>query len=185
MAELGEIPCCLESLKGRCPFCVPCLFGQAHKCPWQSKSKEVPPIWKKLDDHPGARASMDHLVSAQPSLIPQISGKLTCMRVNGAITIVDCYSDHVYVFLMHGLTLEETILAKHAYERFLSSIGVTGKAYHADNGRFANKGFKDDCIASNQTITLCGVGGHHQNGIVECKIKDLTLGARTHLLHAK
>ncbi len=177
MAELGEIPHCLASVKAHCPICVPCLFGQAHKCPWQSKSKEVHLIWKKLDDHWGARASMDPLVSVQPGLIPQISGKLTCTRVNGATTIVDHYSNHVYVFLMHDLTLEETILARHAYERFLSSIGVIAEAYHADNGHFANKGLKDDCIASNQTITFCGVGGHHQNGIAECKIKDLTLGA--------
>jgi hypothetical protein len=128
---------------------------------------------------------MIHLVFVQPGLIPQISGKLTCMQVNGTMAIVDHYFDYVYVFLMHDLTLEETLLAKHAYERFLPSIGVTAKAYHADNGRFADKGFKDDCIASNQTITFCSVGGHHQNGIAECKIKELTLGARTLLLHEK
>jgi hypothetical protein len=106
-------------------------------------------------------------------------------EVNGATTIIDHYSNHVYVFLMRDLTLKETILAKHAYERFLSSIGVTAKAYHADNVRFADKGFKDDSIASNQTITFCSVGGHHQNGIAEGKIKDLTLGACTLFLHAK
>jgi hypothetical protein len=50
---------------------------------------------------------------------------------------------------MRDLTLKKTNLAKHACEQFLSSIGVTAKAYHADNGRFANKGFKDDCIARN------------------------------------
>ena len=32
---------------------------------------------------------------------------------------------------------------------------------------------------------LCGVGSHHQNGIAERKIKDLTFGARALLLHAK
>jgi hypothetical protein len=55
------------------------------------------------------------------------------MRVNGTTTIVDHYFDHVYVFLMHDLTLEETIPAKHAYEHFLSSIRVTAKTYHANN----------------------------------------------------
>lgn len=35
-----------------------------------------------------------------------------------------------------------------------------------------------------QTITFCGVGAHHQNGIIENKNKMLTLGARTMLLHA-
>ncbi len=128
---------------------------------------------------------MDHLVLAQPGSIPQIRGKLTCLRIFGATVTVDHYSDHVYVFLMPDLSLEETLLAKHAYERSLSSIGVTVKAYHADNGRFADKDFKDDCTTSNQSITFCGVGGHHQNGIAERKIKELTLGARTLLLRAK
>jgi hypothetical protein len=92
---------------------------------------------------------LDHLVSAQPGLIPQISGKLTGLQVNGATIFVDHHSDHVYVFLMRDLTLDQTILAKHAYERFLSSIGVTSKAYHADDGQFADKGFRDNCIICN------------------------------------
>jgi hypothetical protein len=95
------------------------------------------------------RASMDHLISAQPGLIPQISGRLTCMQINGARVIVDHYSEHIYVFLMHNLSPEKNLLAKHAYECFLSSIGVTAKAHHADNGRFADKGFKDDCTMGN------------------------------------
>ena len=33
-------------------------------------------------------------------------------------------------------------------------------------------------------VTFCGVGAHHQNAIVERKIKELTLRARTMLLHA-
>ncbi len=122
---------------------------------------------------------MDHLVSAQPGLIPQITGNLTGQQMNGATVIVDHYLDHVYVYLMQNLTLEEKLLAKHAYECFLSSIGVTAKAYHADNGRFADQGFQDACYFSNQVITFCGVGSHHQNEIAECKIKELTLGAWT------
>jgi hypothetical protein len=86
---------------------------------------------------------------------------------------------------MQNLTLEETLLAKHAYERFLSTIGVTAQAYHADNGCFADQGFRDDCNLSNQVITFCSVGSHHQNGIAKRKIKELTPGAWTLLLHAK
>ena len=73
----------------------------------------------------------------------------------------------------------------HAYEQFLSNLGATSKAYHADNRCFADEGFYNNCTLSNQVITFCGVGGHHQNGIAEQKIKDLTLGAWTLLLHAK
>jgi hypothetical protein len=65
---------------------------------------------------PGAKASTDQLVSAQPGLIPQISGKLTHQRVNGATVFDNHFSDHVYAYLMRGLTLDETITAKHGYE---------------------------------------------------------------------
>jgi hypothetical protein len=185
MAERGEIPKRLAFLKGRCPLCVACLFGQAHKRPWRSKSKQKHPIRRPTDDAPGKRASMDQMVSAQPGLIPQMNGRLTNFRVMGATVFVDHYSDHVYIYLMKDLTLSETLMAKHAYELFLASLGVDSKAYHADNGCFADKGFRYDCTFSNQTITFCGVGSHHQNGIAERNIKDITLGAQMLLLHAK
>jgi hypothetical protein len=136
MAQQGVLPKRLTSLKGRCPLCVACLFGQAHKRPWQSKSKQKHPIRKPTDDAPGKRASMDQMVSAQPGLIPQMSGCLTNLRIMGATVFVDHYSDHIYAYLMKDLTLSKTLMAKHAYERFLASFGVDSKAYHADNGHF-------------------------------------------------
>ena len=42
----------------------------------------------------------------------------------------------------------------------------------------------DDVQAAHQTITFCGVGAHHQNGIAERRIRDITENARTSLLHA-
>jgi hypothetical protein len=44
MAEQGKIPKRLAQLHNRCPICVSCLFGTAHKCPWQTKSKTSHPI---------------------------------------------------------------------------------------------------------------------------------------------
>jgi hypothetical protein len=128
---------------------------------------------------------MEKLVSAQPGLIPQMSGSLTNLRIMGARVIVDHYSDHTYIYLMRELTLVETLMAKHAYEEFLALMGIKSKAYHADNGHFSDRGFRDDWVANNQSITFCGVGSHHQNGITERKIKDITLGGQTLLLHAK
>jgi hypothetical protein len=106
MAEKGIICKHLASLKGWCPICVSCLFGQAHKRPWCSKSKQKHPICKPTDDAPGKRASMDALVSAQPGLIPQMSGNLTNLRIMGATVIVDHFSDHTYIYLMKDLTLK-------------------------------------------------------------------------------
>ena len=86
---------------------------------------------------------------------------------------------------MRDFTLDKMIAAKHGYERFLNSHGILSKAYHADNGRFVDQGFRDDCTQNNQIITFCAIGSHHQNGITEKKIKDLILCTWTMLLHAK
>jgi hypothetical protein len=40
-------------------------------------------------------------------------------------------------------------------------------------------------LDNDQSITICEVISHHQNGIAERKIKDLTFGAQTILLHTK
>jgi hypothetical protein len=42
---------------------------------------------------------------------------------------------------MMDLTLEESILAKHAYEQFLSLLEVTSKVKHAEIGIFLTKVF--------------------------------------------
>jgi hypothetical protein len=145
----GNIPKRLAALNSCCPICVVCLFGQVHKRPWQSKSKQKHPICKPTDNAPGKKASLDQMVSAQHGLILQMSGCLTNLRIMAATIFVDHFSEHVYVYLMKDLTLSETLLAKHAYEHFLASLGVESKAYHADNGRFADKGFRDDCTSYN------------------------------------
>ena len=78
--------------------CVACLFGQAHKQTWQSKSKQTHPICKSTDDEPGKRTSMDQMVSAQPGLVLQMSGCLTSLQINGATIFVDHFSDHGSMF---------------------------------------------------------------------------------------
>jgi hypothetical protein len=54
-----------------------------------------------------------------------------------------------------------------------------------NNGRFADSGFQQEVKDSNQKITYCAVGAHHQNRIVERRIKELTLISQTLLVHAK
>jgi hypothetical protein len=185
MAEQCKIPKHLAQLRDHCPIWVSCLFGTAHKRSWWTKSKTRHPIWKESDTSPGTKALTDQLVSAQPGRIPQISGKLTHQRVNGATVFVDNFSDCVYAYLMRDLTLDETITAKHGYEHYLSLLGIKSKEYHADNSWFSDKGFWDDCLDNDQSITFCEASSHHQNGIAERKIKDLMLDAWTILLHAK
>ena len=110
--------------------------------------------------------SVDQIVSAQPGLIPQISGFITNQRLWGAITSVDHVSDYVYVHLMRDLSLPKTLIAKSAMERVMAQAGRTIKHYHAENGRCADNGFINAVNWKYHKITFCGVGAHHQNGII-------------------
>ncbi len=85
---------------------------------------------------------MDTSVSAQPGLVPQMSGFLTNLRIWGATIFVDHFSDYVYAALMRDLTLDETLLAKTAFERHASEGGISISSYRADNSRFADSGFQ-------------------------------------------
>jgi hypothetical protein len=62
---------------------------------------------------------------------------------------------------------------------------VTVKYFHADNGRFADKGFTDHITKNRQYITYCGVTAHFQNGMAEKRIWDLQDQKTTMLMHAE
>jgi hypothetical protein len=132
---------------------------------------------------PGDGVSVDQIVSAQPGLIPQMSGFLTSCRIWGCTTFYDHVSDFVYVHLMQDYIVDEMILAVKAFEKIMAQANRTVKHYHADNGAYAHKGFLDEVNRKDQKITFCAVSAHHQNGIIENKNKMLTLAARTLLLH--
>ena len=113
-----------------------------------------------------------------------MAGFLTNDRIWGTTNFCDHVSDFVYVHLMRNFNLEETLLAKRAYEKVLKQAGRTALHYHADNSRFTDKGFHKNIDDKGQEITFCGVGAHHQNGIIENRNKQLTLSARTLLCTA-
>ena len=94
-------------------------------------------------------------------------------------------SNFTYVHMHQHLTTDETIDAKHAFERLAEQHRVRILHYHCDNGRLTDKAFVDDVRAAHQTITFCSVGAHHQNGIAKRLIRDITENARTSLLHAE
>ena len=76
---------------------------------------------------PGDGVSVDQIVSAQPGLIPQMSGFLTNQRLWGATTFFDHVSDYVYVHLMRDLSLTKTLLAKSAMDKVMAQARRTVK----------------------------------------------------------
>ena len=167
------------------PLCAACAIAEAHRRMWKTFGSPASSIRRKSDDKPGAGTSCDHIVSQQSGLMPQSSGILTKNRFWGSTLFVDHYSDFIHNHLITGTSSSETYESKKAYERVAATYGVKIKSYHGDNLRFNDKLFVGDCEASGQNISFCGVGAHHQNAIAERKIKEITYGARTVLLHAK
>ena len=163
------------------PKCPSCLYRKAHRKPWTMH--KIDPIIKP-STVPGAMVSIDQLESSVPGFVPIAKGQPTIRKCHGALVFVDHTSDFRYVHMHYDLTSDKTINAKHAFEHLAEQHGVRILHYHCDNGRFTDKAFVDDIRMAHQTITFCGVGAHHQNGVAERRIRDITENARTSLLHA-
>ena len=84
--------------------------------------------------HPGQIVLVDQLESTSPGFIAQLKGTLTQQRYKYATVFVDQYSRYTFVYLQKHITSQETVMAKHAFERSAEQCGVKIIHYHADNG---------------------------------------------------
>ena len=109
--------------------------------PWRHKG-QYRPIRRENENAPGIRVSVDQVVSQQPGLIGIIEGIHTRKRIYGVTVFKDHFTNLSYSYCNTSLNTEETIQAKLSFEQFSTSNGVTVQAYHADNGRFAEKGLE-------------------------------------------
>ena len=74
---------------------------------------------------------------------------------------------------------------KVAFDRLCATFQVRIMRYHGDNGRYADKDFRRDILDKTQSLTFCGVGSHHSNGITERRIHILTEFTRVFVLYTK
>jgi hypothetical protein len=133
---------------------------------------------------PGQCISVDQLESPVAGFVGQNKGFFFRKRYKVATVFVDHFSRLSFVYLQESTKGDETLLAKRAFEAYAASFGVKVYNYHADNGRFAERLYLNHAKANGQTVSLCGVNAHFQNGIAEKRIRDFTACARTSLLHA-
>ena len=183
LCEEGHLPHRFLQLKGKRMLCPHCAFGAARRRAWRTKGsqKSLRPDNEFL---PGDATSIDHVISAQPGLVPRMDSKHTKERITSGCVFFDNVTGHSYTHLQTSVDNKQTIEAKRAYEKYAETHGVTLRRFHADNGIFAEKPFRDEIENSpGQSITFCGVGAHHQNGIAENHIGTLTKGARINLLY--
>ena len=136
MAEQGIIP--RKFAKVPPPKCPSCLYGKAHRNLW--RTHKIDPK-SKSSTMPGAVVSIDQLESPVPGFMPIAKGQPTIRKYCGASVIMDHASDFTYVHMHHNLTMDETIDAKHTFERLAEQHGVQIQHYHCDNGRFVDKAY--------------------------------------------
>ena len=144
LALKGVIPRRLSKVT-KMPPCAACIFAKMQKRRWREAHSKGGSIRDAKDTSPGSGTSCDHIISAQPGLIPQSTGTLTYKRFGGAVLFIDHFSGFQYVHLIQSTTAAETLTAKREYERAAHSFGVTIKRYRADNSRFDEKDFQTDC----------------------------------------
>ena len=96
----------------------------------------------------------------------------------------DAASGSVHCYHQFGLTANETIESKIAFERMAQGCGVTVKDYHTDNGVYTSKEFMRELAEAGQGLSLSGVDAQFQNGAAENAIKIVVRMARTMMLHA-
>ena len=148
-------------------LCHSCIFCTCKKTPWRKGSRPAGKVCTPCKTVPGEKVHLDQMQSAQPGLVPRMDGRHTKDRITSVTVFLDDHSSHSYSHLQTSTGGDETLAAKHAYEIMAQSYDINIKSFHTDNGIFAEKLFRDEVTISNQTITFCGVGAHHQNGYVE------------------
>ena len=182
MAKEGSLPRRLRDC--RVPKCASCMYGKMTRRAKRAKN-EKSGIDARIITGPGACVSVDQLESRTMGLIGHMKGNPTVQRYRCATIYIDHYSRLSYVHLQKQLTSEETVQGKIAFEKFCEARGVTVRHYHADNGRFADKGFVNHVVSNRQSISYCGVNAHFQNGMAEKRIRDLQDQTTTMLMHAE
>jgi hypothetical protein len=182
LVTLGKLPIRFKNCTP--PICPACLFAKQTRRQWRHRNSHSRSLRELAASTPGSLTFADQMISTTPGLIPQSTGKLTKRHFCAATVFVDSHSDYTHIFLQEDLSMDSTLDAKLDYERRATTFGISITGYHADNGRFADAAWRDSCYALKQSFQFCGVGSHHQNGIAERRIRDLSDAVRASLLHA-
>ena len=160
------------------PKCAACLYGKGKK-----RSKNKHNAIDKNDLVPGECVSVDQFESRLPGRPCQ--NRKTKNTVKFVTLFIDHCSRFVFGHFQDSTSAKDTLEAKAGFERSARTFGVSIDGYQADNGTFIAKDFVSAVNKEAQSIKYCGVGAHHQNGIIERAIGYIMSSARTNLIHAQ
>ena len=117
--------------------------------------------------------SINKIEFPRGGLIPVLKGRQTSRKYHVATIFFDHFSKLTYLNFSEITTANKSVDAKHAFEKYAAKFGVKIQKYHADNGAFNARFFKESIIAKNCIIAFSGVDANHQNGIAEGMIKTV------------
>ena len=127
--------------------------------------------------------SMDQIESRTSGFIGVLRCFISKKRCTCASIFLDYYCGFTYIHLHTSTNMEETLQTKESFEAYAQSLCVKIRHQYTNNGRFANKDFKQAIQDVGQTISYCRVNAHFQNERAEKKITYLQNKGRTTLLH--
>ena len=124
------------------PVCTACKYGTMTRRPTRVKGDK-----NKGQLHQATKAgecvSVDQMESRTPGFIGMMRYFITKERYICSTIFVDHYSDLSYKHFQKSTNMEETLKALAAFEAFSHQHGITVMHYHADNGRFVDRKFKE------------------------------------------
>ena len=133
LVESNILPKKFTDLKGQKKICQSFIFGKIQKQAWRAKDQSgKKEIRKPNENYPGAKASIDKLVVAQPALEPRISGKHNNSRICGATGFFDDHTSYSSSSLQTSLDGEQTLAIKHGFESHAEGYEVRIKSCRAD-----------------------------------------------------
>lgn len=175
------------------PICPSCQFGKAKKKSINPKGSDkgqtadsrTHESLSKDILHPGQQISMDHFSVTQRGQLFNSKGNTQKeFMYSGGCMFYDHASGYSGVEFQVNQNVDETIEAKHKFEKHLFTYGLMVHEYHSDNGVFKANAFIQELENNYQQIRFSGPYIHHQNGGVERSIGTVFNVARTMMLHA-
>ena len=185
---LGQGPLIKAASKCTAPLCASCEYGKAKRRATRAKTSKVTSekLLSKEALIPGQKVSMDHFIVSSPGrLFTSRGNEQMDKRFKGGVIFVDHASGYIFVSPVVNFTAGEAIRAKREFEHEMMDMGITVINYHTDNGVFTAAEFQDELTNLGQSMTLSGVGAHHQNAVAERAIGTSVSMARTMMIHAK
>jgi hypothetical protein len=172
------------------PQCLACNAARARRRPTgATKSTKVPEkdgILAADKLKPGAQIHVDNYESSVRGRLTHTFGKEPRHeQYCGGTIFYDAASSLIKVYHQSSLDADSTLISKRLFERDAAQCGVDIEKYHADNGVFTARKWKEVLLDKEQYQTLSGSGAHHQNALAERAIGTVTASARAMLLHVQ